>query len=411
MNRQHVLPASCLLLTMSVWAGAAASAQIVPAGPRFSISDDSEHFFESPAVAVDGTGNSAVVWGFIEQGTDPEPMQEARIFGRLYGPDGEPLSPPQAVDGGPVEFQFYPDVAAVADGRFLVVWSRWAAAYDVFGQLVAAGGPEGPRFRINDRTAFWQIYPAVAADRHGEAFVVWAWDDVGDQGPRPKNVGGRRWLPDGTPAAGEVQVNRRAVNPVASRFEPTVAVARSPDGEALVVWLSEEGRIVARPYDHLGRPQGPEAYVDPSDGRVNATPAVAAGADGNFVVLWASQESYQRPAEIMARGFQGGRAVGPVHKVGAAPFRFGVRPAVTSDAEGRFVAAWTVTSAQFPSPRVALRQLAPDGRPKGAIRIVSRGGGPAVAASPDGDVLVVWNGASPNGGFARRIFGKRFRAQ
>lgn len=412
MNRHRSILSSCLLFAMTLGGFAAATAQIVPAGPRISISDDLEDLSGRPAVAFDAAGNAAVVWGLIGESTDPDVLQETRIVGRCFGPDGEPLAPPQAVDGGPAESQFDPDVAALGDGRFLVVWSRWAAAYDAFGQVFdLAGERQGPRFRINERTRYWQVFPVAAANRHGEAFVVWPWDDVGDQGPWPQLVSGRRILPDGTFAGHEIQVNRLATSPVPPGNLPPVAVASDPDGESLVVWETEAG-IFARRYDRLGRPRGEEVRVDPAEGHVNSTtPAVAADADGNFVVLWAGQESRSRPLEIVARGFSGTGPVGPARTVGVAPFRFGLSPVVTSDADGHFVAAWTSFDAGFTRVRVVLRQLTPDGRPKGAIRVVSQGGGVDVAAGPDGDVLVTWVGPSPNGGAAYRVFGKRFRAQ
>lgn len=396
-----------------VWVMAAsASAQIVPAGARFQISGDAPNLTGRPAVATDAAGRALVVWGVFEDNPVPGEPDSNRIFGRFYDTEGEPVSAPQAIDGGPVEYQFDPDVTAAGRNRFLVVWSRWdfepgADAYDVYSHLLdGRGGSLRSRLLINNRTFFWQISPAATANRRGDVFVVWATGDVGDQGPWPLIVGGRRLLPDGRPSGREIRVNDLATSPVDYvQYQSRVGVAADPAGESMTVWASGY-RIFARRYDRQGRPRGGEVRVDTEAGRQSGNPAVAADAHGNFLVLWESLGVFPPVPEIRARAFDRNGAAGPEQTAGVRATRYGAYPSVTSDSEGRFVAAWTVVGGD---PLVALRRLGPDGAPRGNLRIAGRGAGVDLAAGPDGDVLVVWVDRLPDQDL--RIYGRRFRVQ
>lgn len=142
--------------------------------------------------------------------------------------------------------------------------------------------------------------------------------------------------------------------------------------------------------------------VDP-DERRDVDPAVAAGANGRFVVAWASG------GDILARTFDRRGAGGPVSVVSDVAARYGASPALASDAAGRFVAVWTALDFAGGRPRIILRELLVDGRPRGGVVAVGPGGWPDVAASPDGEVLVVWRSAPPSQDADQQVLGKRFR--
>ena len=76
---------------------------------------------------------------------------------------------------------------------------------------------------------------------------------------------------------------------VGRQFAPRAAAA--PDGRFAVVWVSEidlpqEGDVMVRLFDPLGRPRGAEFAVALNDVKRQAFPAVAMAPNGAFVVTW-----------------------------------------------------------------------------------------------------------------------------
>src|SRR5262249_57557219 len=75
-----------------------------------------------------------------------------------------------------------PEVAALGDGNFIVVWDsveQDGSSSGVFARRVVGGVPTGPEFRVNTSTVGSQQDPRVAASDTG--FVV-VWDSVGQDG-------------------------------------------------------------------------------------------------------------------------------------------------------------------------------------------------------------------------------------
>jgi len=400
MKRQQQCSLILGMMLMMVGWGLDAAAEIVPAGPRFQVSESGS----DPAVAFDADGRALVVW--IGR-TDTETPDVSRLSGRLFEPDGQPAGESYVIDDVTDIVNLIslrdPDVAAVGPGQFVVVWSSWdfegSEKFDVFGRLTG-DQPSGPRFRINNLRRFWQIDPAVAAGRDGDFFVAWTVSDVGDQGPAwPRILGARRFSGEGTPAGRELQVNRLDTSPTdLDAYDRTVASATNGAGETLVAWVSLSG-VFARRYSHQGRPLGPEVLIDSYShiGFQVGEPAVAAGANGHFLVSWV------KAGRVMARTLNRRGVAGPASVISSGSAGEPAFLAVASDAAG-FVVVWRA-STDYEHERIVLRQLTPDARPRGGVVAVSPGYRADVAASPGGDLLVVWQARGPEPG----VLGRRFR--
>jgi hypothetical protein len=119
------------------------------------------------------------------------------VGARRFAAAGTPLGAAVPVSGGSGA---YPDVAADAAGRFLVVWQGTGDgdATSVLGRLFdAAGNPVGSEFVVNTYTTDYQGLPAVASDGVG-GFVV-TWDG---EGPSGGGVHARRFLTSIVPPIG-----------------------------------------------------------------------------------------------------------------------------------------------------------------------------------------------------------------
>ncbi|MDK9697443.1 MAG: hypothetical protein OEL76_13750 [Siculibacillus sp.] len=129
---------------------------------------------DAPAVTALADGGWVVTWhsdirdGF-NRGYD--------ILQRRYGASGDPLGPETFVNTHDVSIQAYPSVVTLADGGWVV---SWLTAYAVGGdgdialqRYAADGTPLGSETRVNQTTADDQLYPELAALADGGWVVTW----------------------------------------------------------------------------------------------------------------------------------------------------------------------------------------------------------------------------------------------
>jgi hypothetical protein len=126
--------------------------------------------FKTPEVAALSDGRFVIVWG---NETAPE------LHGRIYDPAGKTFGPAFAfgphVGSG---LGTSPEVAALPDGGFLVTWhDNTGSLGDASGvhaqRFNANGAPYGAEVLVNSFTDGLQGTPALAANADGSVFVVW----------------------------------------------------------------------------------------------------------------------------------------------------------------------------------------------------------------------------------------------
>ncbi len=115
-----------------------------------------------PDIALDGLGNSAVVWSHIDSaGPDG-------IFGSRFDVDGEPLGDAFQISEFASGKKLQPAVAPLPNGGFVAVWATIGQDGDrtgVFGRIIGVDGmPLSPEFAVNTATTGAQHYPDVGAD-------------------------------------------------------------------------------------------------------------------------------------------------------------------------------------------------------------------------------------------------------
>ncbi len=185
--------------------------------------------------------------------------------------------------------QVFPDVALNPYGGYLV-WQDNATDGDGYGisaQKInrSLSGSLGT-FRVNANAAGDQMMPRVALLTGGGAVFVWQSDIQAHS-----QAIARFLRPDGTFVAGDVQVSSDAVDQ-----QLTPVVAALPDGNALVVWSSggQTGSmldVLAQRFSPSGEKIGPEILVNQTTPYNQRNPAVATLPNGNFIVVWISEKA------------------------------------------------------------------------------------------------------------------------
>jgi hypothetical protein len=231
----------------------------------------------NPTVARSANGNFVVIWEQVA-GMVNGVVTDTVLVGRLFAPDGTPLTGEFSVDtgvgtGGTETHRTARNARAVMDenGGFWVVWEAYSGNpvdhYDVYwrrfdaaGNPVATGQANMPQFLLA------QVNPAVAVDADGDFVVVWngngaqpnrlfpadpnLWVDQDDAG-----IFMRRYSAGNNPVDVQVRVNRTQAG---DQRMPSVGMTR--EGDILVVWsgagVGDQHGIFARwfnePTDTVG---------------------------------------------------------------------------------------------------------------------------------------------------------------
>ena len=309
---------------------------------------------EHPQVSPLNSGGAVFVW----QG-GPQGFQ--RIYARFLSASNLWVTGDLQVNTFTNNSQIDPVVATLADGNVAVAWASFnqAAAtslQDVYAQVLSPMGQKlGNEFRINQFVSYNQRSPAIAALNDGRFVVVWVSEQQNAldaasaaqgaygtlYGPASVDVYARIFNASGAPASNEFIVNTSA------NLCSSPQVAAGPGGAFLVVWAERSRQADTNGWDILQRTFS-SAGVGDTVRRVNATrfgdqylPRVAwDGSD--YLVMWTS---------LGQDGSREGVFGQFLHEDGS-PDQSGFRvnttwlsqqkqPAVASDGQGRFLAAWT----------------------------------------------------------------------
>ena len=270
-----------------------------PIGSAFKVNIDDSRSPRNPKVAVQDDGTFMVVWGQFD-------TSGYGISGRMFDADGTALGGEFSVDtavgdsdgyNGAEEDDDGIEVAAGADGSFMVVWQNYdyPLGLRILGRLFdSAGTPTGLPFQVNTSPDPLG-YPGVAADGLGNFIVVWS----GDYG---STIEGRRF--DGTGAP----LGPSFVVATPSEFGFAAKVDADAAGNFVVVW-QDYPQVVGRQFDSAENPlPGDFALsqtVDMYGYNYSAyAPDVAFTSNRDFVVAWRTESGdYDYPPNIMAQRF------------------------------------------------------------------------------------------------------------
>jgi VCBS repeat-containing protein len=343
------------------------------------------------------------VWGFLEMPT-------------IYVRDGadEPVNTTTA------DFQITPSVTWLADGlHYVVVWTSYNGTdQDVRGRVFNADGtPVADDFAIGANIGE-ELSPQVAALSDGRFVVVWT-----DSTAFVPQIFGQIF--DATGAAVDLTpflVSTPAFNTTAS--EPSVA-AFATGGGFVVSWTefnteAGDARVLAQTFDNTGTSDLSPIVVNLENTLAQEQSSVAVLTDGNFVVVWKDDSAGTGTSDIRMTIFQpDGTPAGGRDVLVNATTSDGIQdfPTVTALASGGYVVAWTDNSPSGGDPSssaIRARVFNSDGTTASLELLVnSSTTGPqydvSIAALPssDGGFVVSW---TDGGGADTDIRAQRFGA-
>jgi len=257
-------------------------------GGEFRINLTTANSQVTPAVSALADGGFVATWGsFLQDGNG------WGVFGQRFTADGQRAGPEFQANNFTAGTQLNPAVEGLNGGRFVIAWrsSGQDGSLDgVYGKVYAADGTiVRNEFRINTQTSGNQRSPDIAALADG-GFVV-TWEDASGQDGDGFGIFAQRFDVDGLAVGGEFQVNE-----FFSSSQFASKVVGLPDGGFVVTWqsLGQDGDnygVVGRRFDASGTAVGKEFQVNTTTAFAQGDPAIAAAADGKFVIAFESTES------------------------------------------------------------------------------------------------------------------------
>ncbi len=356
--------------------------------------------------------------GDMEQFTSSYDGSEAKSCFVFQSKEEFPVDAP-----GPSEFQvntytsseqYYPDIAADADGNFVVVWTsegQDGSGAGIYGQRYnSVGAPQGSEFQVNFTVDQSQAQPSVAMDADGDFVVAWQSEGSDSSG---KGIVAQRLNALGVRQAAEIFVNTTTAS---DQEKPEAAMDSA--GNFVVVWVSENqdgelGGIFGQRFDASGAAQGVEFQINTTTTGDQDYPDVAMNADGNFVVAWGSDGADGSGYGIVAQRYNSaGVAQGTEIDINTETGGWQIGPSIDVDSSGNFGIAWQSFGVDEDGWGVAARLFDSSGSPLIDEFVVntyttSTQDNPDLAMSAGGSFVVSWQSQDQDGD-ADGIFGQEY---
>ncbi|CCC96833.1 calcium-binding protein [Azospirillum baldaniorum] len=355
----------------------------------------------APDVTVLPNGNYVVMWHSLDQDNPVKLYVSSGVYAQLYSADGTPIGGEVLVNTYTPYMQMGQRVTALPDGGYLIVWhseGQDGHAWGVYAQRFSANGARaGAEFRINITTYDNQYLPDVAALADGGFVVTWT------HGLNPQSqtdVYLRRADALGNAVTGDVLVN----GTTAGNQDNSKVVALG-DGGFLVLWQSQgqDGSgygLYARRYTAAGVAQ-PEFRINTTTAGDQSQPAVAVLGDGGLVVAWQSAGQDGSGSGIVLQRYDAlGQAVGGEVVVNTTTAGAQTAPDVIALADGGYLVGWVSANQDGSGLGIyAQRFDAVGNRVGGEIAVTQATLGdqvePAFAATADGGWIATWSGYNP----------------
>ncbi len=260
-----------------------------------------------------------------------------RIYAQRYDANGNAVGRKFVVSNA-ANPERSPTITALADGGFLVTWTRDQAnlnlyfppGTDIYARRYdASGNAVGSEFiiSISAQTSF-QVTPTITALADGGFVVTWLVVSVDlDSYNAFRQVVGRRYDASGNAVGSEFIISADYFTTLSQAS--TTALA---DGSFVTTW-STNGGMYARRYEASGNAVGSEFIISNAPNS-HYNPSTTALSDGGFVTTW------ERSSNIYARRYDANaNAVGSEFIISNAPNSQYI-PSTTALADGGFVSTW-----------------------------------------------------------------------
>ena len=196
--------------------------------------------------------------------------------------------------------QYFPTIAALANGGFVLTWVTNDTTQDGSGNAIkaqlftAAGVKQGAEFLVNTATVGGQTFPTVTSLANGGFVVTWQTGDPGQDGD------GAAVKAQIFTAAGVKQGAEFLVNSATTGQQGEPEITGLANGGFVVTWVTtdptqdgDDFAIKAQVFDASGVKQGGELLVNTAMVGRQYESTVTALANGGFVVTWETYDTTQ----------------------------------------------------------------------------------------------------------------------
>jgi len=265
-------------------------------GGEFTVSSADYAYY--PSVAVGRQGDFVVAWSQTTSSS-------TQIVAQRFDAAGARLGGVIPVGTGPGP-QIGARLAIDGRGNFVVTWwNQDGSGYGVAGQRFdSRGGRLGAEFQVNAYLTGTQNFGDVAADANGNFVVAWAGYNPADHDGQAVN--GQRYSASGAPVGAAFLVNTYTTG-----IQGAPSVAMGADGGFVIAYLGQRGadfEIFAQRFDAAAARLGGEFQVNTATSGMQSYPTAALDTAGNFVVAWLDRGGEGSGAAVRARRFFGGGA-------------------------------------------------------------------------------------------------------
>ncbi|MFG1296046.1 cadherin domain-containing protein [Xanthobacter variabilis] len=243
-----------------------------------------------PSIAALPDGGYVVTWQQVV--ANPQGAGSTYIYAQRFSAAGDAIGNQTFVSYSSVGHEQHASVVALQGGDYLVVWESRYADYSSVGihahRFNASGEDVGAlTFEIKSGAASSVYFPAVAGLADGGYVVVWT--AYGDE-PYSDGIFAQRFDAAGAAVGEETRVSSHTYLSTDQRIPSVAALA---DGGYVVTWQSrgqdgDSWGLYAQQYNAAGVAVGEETLINSTTQGNQIQPAVAGLADGSYLVTWAS---------------------------------------------------------------------------------------------------------------------------
>ena len=365
------------------------SVTYVQRGSEFRVNSQTSGDQLRPEVAALANGGFVVVWNDAS-GTLGDNSGRS-VKAQLYNASGAAVGGEFLVNTQTTGDQDEPSVIGLPDGRFVVTWTDRSGIGDgsfssVQAQIFDATGTRiGSEFRVNTQTNLDQSAPDIAPWQ-GNGFVI-TWTDAAGT-----NVKGQVFDASGN-GVGEFLVNDATGG---SQVAPRVAALTN--GQYVIAWEDGSGTGGDSNPDSIKAHNFSSKFafeflVNTTTSGTQQLPDVTGLTGGGFVVSW--QDETSTTGQIWAQVFDASSTkVGPEILV-RTPTGVQNDSAITATADGGFVITWSDFSAGLDNPDIKAQAFDAAGTKVGTDFLVNTQTSliqftSAIAGLANGGFVVVW---------------------
>jgi Ca2+-binding RTX toxin-like protein len=252
-------------------------------GDAFLVNAETADNQDTPDIAMNADGQFVITWESLGQDGDLN-----GIFAQMYDRDGNPVGDEIAVNDITNGSQDDPVVAIDGSGNFVIAWEDSSTDIETVNarRFDSTGTPLGDSFVVSTTAGIDHDTPDIAMNANGD-FVI-AWESFDDLDGDRHGIFAQRYNSAGEAIGDEIAVNTTTVE---DQDQPSVAI--DAEGNFLVTWESDnqdgsEAGVFGQYFDNTGAKQGDEFQINTFTASDQDDVAVAMTPEGNAVVVWES---------------------------------------------------------------------------------------------------------------------------